>query len=280
MGEIRGRRFTLTGVIPKLDTPIFGDIFAGSTTVKLNWGTGLIPDVVSILERADNIDFTVGLISLYTGLAKTFTDETVQPLTQYYYRLKTQKEDYLDSNIIIVPVETVDYDPNYMPGFTPWVPTIYEGHPELIESNGVYTTHDGQSQLALCHEFTIPIGGEIAYKAGEGHDCGIGCTEEFGASQSGDRLFMGTFSQYQEGSVYGINYEYDAWGDEHNPMPNLGDWVILKRTSLTLLEVFSTPDGVSLTKVGEMEESIDISIIKCSIKTMMYPQGRGLTPII
>jgi hypothetical protein len=72
----------------------------GSYTVS--WGASSTPDVTYVLEEATNSGFTVGLGTAYTGtsLSASLTGRTTNT---YYYRVKAEKTDYIDSSWRIGP---------------------------------------------------------------------------------------------------------------------------------------------------------------------------------
>lgn len=86
------------------NTELAATAYSG-TIVKLVWkpiqnATGYV------LQRSTGPGFT-SPVTLYTGNGVIFSDENLQPLTPYYYRVKGVSDDYMDSSWQIVSCTTL-----------------------------------------------------------------------------------------------------------------------------------------------------------------------------
>lgn len=83
------------GLLPQLDSP--SPLIASnetSTTIDLSWSDVSADNY--ILQRATQSDFS-DAVQIYSGASTSFGDTGLDSLTTYYYRVKSQKTGYSDS---------------------------------------------------------------------------------------------------------------------------------------------------------------------------------------
>lgn len=115
--------FLYNFIAAPLPTPQLFVSVVSSSEIDLNW-TDVANATGFVLERATNSNFSVGLITLYTGALFAFADTGVSQNTTYYYRIKATATGFTDS----------DY--GYASGMTPQVLILSETGYFLVTEDG------------------------------------------------------------------------------------------------------------------------------------------------